>query len=224
MCSWVWVPYTCYYHWYSKGDAIRCADATNTSWVVTIGDSQPREFMAAMIELNEDRTTSIKWDTTHVDFAANANSTARFRVGFQFYATTFLRPNVSPFTRNFSSDEMFYQYFNMKPSMVRVCPIPCLCTCRCGSGQHFLAVAAHWQTSGQPFDLLPGQLDGASAPAVREPNHKRPDVVVMNHAGVWSSARMVHPPFKLALAGCLFGHHPPYFLLCADIRERSSLA
>jgi DNA polymerase II small subunit/DNA polymerase delta subunit B len=45
---WVWVPYSCYYHLYSKEELYSCAAKKKVSWIHTQGDSQEREFVSMM--------------------------------------------------------------------------------------------------------------------------------------------------------------------------------
>lgn len=42
--TWMWVPYTCYYHMFSKADLLTCAASWGDTWIHTFGDSQEREI------------------------------------------------------------------------------------------------------------------------------------------------------------------------------------
>ncbi len=59
---WVFVPYDCYYHVYDRDALYRCAAATNTDWVLAMGDSQEREFVAVMKNLNGSREDATKFE------------------------------------------------------------------------------------------------------------------------------------------------------------------
>ena len=59
---WVFVPYDCYYHVYDRDALYRCAAATNTEWVLAMGDSQEREFVALMKTLNGSRGVVTKFE------------------------------------------------------------------------------------------------------------------------------------------------------------------
>ena len=60
---WVWVPYACYYHLYSKADLFRCAVLKNISWIHAMGDSQEREFVSMFKFINGSRTTLTKYSS-----------------------------------------------------------------------------------------------------------------------------------------------------------------
>ena len=60
--SWVWTPYTCYYHLYSKADLYACAARTDTSWIHTWGDSQEREFVSMLKLVNGSQHTITKYE------------------------------------------------------------------------------------------------------------------------------------------------------------------
>jgi hypothetical protein len=59
---WVWVPYTCYYHLYSKEDLYSCASKKNVSWIHTQGDSQEREFVSMMKQVNGSKISQTKYE------------------------------------------------------------------------------------------------------------------------------------------------------------------
>jgi hypothetical protein len=59
---WVWVPYACYYHLYSKEDLYSCASKKNVSWIHTQGDSQEREFVSMMKQVNGSKLTVTKYE------------------------------------------------------------------------------------------------------------------------------------------------------------------
>jgi hypothetical protein len=50
--KYVWVPYECYYHIYSKEDLYKCAAKDGVDWVLAMGDSQERELVALFKMLN----------------------------------------------------------------------------------------------------------------------------------------------------------------------------
>ena len=74
--DWVWVPYTCYYHYYSKADMAVCANRTGLKWLHAAGDSQQREFIAhlKMVHLG-DAVQAAKFEQVWVD-AVLSNDTA----------------------------------------------------------------------------------------------------------------------------------------------------
>ena len=59
---WVFVPYDCYYHVYDKAALYKCAAATNVSWVLAMGDSQEREFVAIMKNINGSLEDATKFE------------------------------------------------------------------------------------------------------------------------------------------------------------------
>jgi hypothetical protein len=59
---WVWVPYSCYYHLYSKEELYSCAAKKKVSWIHTQGDSQEREFVSMMKQLNGSSISQTKYD------------------------------------------------------------------------------------------------------------------------------------------------------------------
>ncbi len=44
----MWVPFTCYYHLFSRDDLLECAARNNVSRVSAMGDSQVREVVAQL--------------------------------------------------------------------------------------------------------------------------------------------------------------------------------
>ena len=58
----MWVPYDCYYHIYDKADLYRCAAETKTDWILTMGDSQEREFVAVMKNINGSMDDATKFE------------------------------------------------------------------------------------------------------------------------------------------------------------------
>ena len=59
---WTFVPYTCYYHLYDKSTLYQCAAATDTKWILTMGDSQEREFVGVMKNSNGSRLPATKFE------------------------------------------------------------------------------------------------------------------------------------------------------------------
>ena len=49
---WVWVPYDCYYHLYTRDDLYACAVRDNVGWIHSMGDSQEREFVSMYKQMN----------------------------------------------------------------------------------------------------------------------------------------------------------------------------
>jgi hypothetical protein len=58
----VYVPYDCYYHVYDKEALYKCAAATHTDWVLAMGDSQEREFVAVMKNINGSLDDATKFE------------------------------------------------------------------------------------------------------------------------------------------------------------------
>lgn len=50
--DWVWVPYDCYHHLYSKTDIYGCASKLDIDWIHAMGDSQEREFVSVLKMVN----------------------------------------------------------------------------------------------------------------------------------------------------------------------------
>ncbi len=59
---WVFVPYDCYYHMYDRQGLYRCAAETNTNWILAMGDSQEREFVAVMKNINGSTEAATKFE------------------------------------------------------------------------------------------------------------------------------------------------------------------
>ena len=59
--TWLWVPYSCYYHLFSKSDLYRCADTEKVSWIHAMGDSQEREFVSMLKMVNGSEQTYTKY-------------------------------------------------------------------------------------------------------------------------------------------------------------------
>jgi hypothetical protein len=59
---WVFVPYDCYYHLYDREGLYRCAAETNTNWILSMGDSQEREFVAIMKNINGSMESATKFE------------------------------------------------------------------------------------------------------------------------------------------------------------------
>ena len=59
--AWVWVPYDCYYHLYDKTDLYRCAAQENVGWIHAMGDSQEREFVSMLKQVNGSEITVTKY-------------------------------------------------------------------------------------------------------------------------------------------------------------------
>jgi hypothetical protein len=53
--QWVWVPYTCYHHLYSRRTTYACAARKGVQWIHAMGDSQEREFVAHFKNMNGSR-------------------------------------------------------------------------------------------------------------------------------------------------------------------------
>ncbi len=59
---WMFVPYDCYYHLYDRDGLYQCAAATNTKWIFTMGDSQEREFVGVMKNMNGSTHPATKFE------------------------------------------------------------------------------------------------------------------------------------------------------------------
>ena len=64
---WVFVPYDCYYHVYDREGLYRCAAETKTEWILTMGDSQEREFVAIMKNINGSHEDATKFEDVRRD-------------------------------------------------------------------------------------------------------------------------------------------------------------
>ena len=73
----MFVPYDCYYHLYNKDSLYQCAAATDVKWILTMGDSQEREFVGVMKNMNGSthRATKFEW----VRLAAYASGCSNHR-------------------------------------------------------------------------------------------------------------------------------------------------
>jgi hypothetical protein len=59
---WVWTPYDCYYHLYSKQDLLHCSAQCGIKHIHTIGDSQEREFVSMMKQINGSEIAKTKYE------------------------------------------------------------------------------------------------------------------------------------------------------------------
>ncbi len=58
----MWVPFDCYYHLYDRDELYRCAAETDTKWILAMGDSQEREFVAIMKNINGSKEIATKFE------------------------------------------------------------------------------------------------------------------------------------------------------------------
>ncbi len=58
----MWTPYDCYYHLYNKADLFRCAAESDVRWIHSMGDSQEREFVAVMKNINGSLDDATKFE------------------------------------------------------------------------------------------------------------------------------------------------------------------
>jgi hypothetical protein len=116
--NWVWVPYDCYYHLYSRDDVYNCAQKTGIDWIHTMGDSQEREFIAHMKMMNGSVTSTTKFEQT--DFVMH-ESPNNLRITWQFYTETFLWTPAFENQRQFDMDKKLFDHFNVVPSEVCQC-------------------------------------------------------------------------------------------------------
>jgi hypothetical protein len=130
---WVWVPYTCYYHLYSKEDLFNCAKRANIDWIHTIGDSQQREFVSMLKQVNGSLESNTPYsdvsfvtrDTSLFQYLEVLNSVvfqadfimhgSNLRVTFTAYADTLYSDHAFSFSQNrsFSFDKNRFDSFNI---------------------------------------------------------------------------------------------------------------
>jgi hypothetical protein len=110
---WVWVPYDCYFHLYSRDDMYHCAASTGVDWIHAMGDSQQREFVAHLKMMNGTVEETTKFEQT--DFVMHG-SPNNLRVTWQFYTRSFLWTNASIHPRDFRVDQRYFDHFNIRPS------------------------------------------------------------------------------------------------------------
>ncbi len=55
------MPYDCYYHLYIKEDLYACAASENVNWIHAMGDSQEREFVSLLKQVNGSSGTITKY-------------------------------------------------------------------------------------------------------------------------------------------------------------------
>jgi hypothetical protein len=138
---WLWVPYDCYYHMYTREDMLECTAKENINWIHTMGDSQEREFVASMKTVNNDTGSATKFE--NVDFRMDG-SPNNLRVTWQFYVESFLWHDGFSHPRTFATDQKIFDHFNIRPSEVEriecgvetrsilfSVPELCLCLCPC---------------------------------------------------------------------------------------------
>lgn len=56
--SWIWVPYSCYYHLYTPEDISFCAKEKGINWIHFTGDSISREFVGYLMSVFNEPDTS----------------------------------------------------------------------------------------------------------------------------------------------------------------------
>ena len=116
--DWVWVPYDCYYHLYSRKDVYKCAADTGIDWIHTMGDSQEREFVAHMKMMNGSVEEATKFEQADFVMSGSPNG---LRVTWQFFAEMFLWTDWKREGRPFWVDQKMFDRFNIRPSKVCVC-------------------------------------------------------------------------------------------------------
>ena len=119
--DWVWVPYDCYYHLYSREDAYACGEKTGIDWIHTMGDSQEREFVAHMKMMNGSVEEATKFEQADFVMSGSPNG---IRVTWQFFAESFLWRDAFK-GRSFAVDQKLFDRFNIRPSEVRACVCVC---------------------------------------------------------------------------------------------------
>ncbi len=118
----MWVPYTCYYHLYSRDDLYACAERTGVDWILSMGDSQEREFVAQLKNINGSVHDTTKFE--QVDFIMHGSHS--LRVTWQFYMSSLQWTNLTLHTRHFSTDQQYLDHFNIRPSQVLHCCVSAL--------------------------------------------------------------------------------------------------
>ena len=105
---------------FSRDDMYTCANYAGMDWILTMGDSQEREFVAQMKMMNGSVLETTKFE--QADFIMH-ESMNKLRVTWQFYTEsymwrdTFLRP------REFKIDQKFFDHFNIRPTLVCACVV-----------------------------------------------------------------------------------------------------
>ncbi len=112
----MWVPYTCYYHLYSRDDLYACAERTGVDWILTMGDSQEREFVAQLKFMNSSLQDTT--DAFQADFVMDS-SPNRLRITYQFFSAAFRWVDAVATQRSFAMDQRYFDHFNIRPSAVR---------------------------------------------------------------------------------------------------------
>lgn len=112
---WVWVPHDCYHHLYDKEDLYRCAAADDVSWIHAMGDSQERELVSMLKQVNGSLITATKYIATDFRMHGSPND---LRVTWQFYTDTMNSQGHFDASdgRAFARDQHFFDHFNIRPS------------------------------------------------------------------------------------------------------------
>jgi hypothetical protein len=112
--KWVWVPYSCYYHLYSRAELVECAQQRDLSWLHVFGDSQVREITAQLLSMSKPGQLARKF--SEEDFTLDD----ALRLTYKFYGRQFNLRNVYPSSgRNFTLDKRLYDYYGMGSPHVR---------------------------------------------------------------------------------------------------------
>ena len=115
--TWVYVPYTCYYHLYNRSDIYECASRESIDWIHATGDSQEREMIAVFKMLNGTLQEATKFE--NADFIMHG-SPNNLRITWQFYTETFLWRSGEDTSRDFAGvEKKIFDHFNIVPSEVR---------------------------------------------------------------------------------------------------------
>ena len=113
----MWVPYTCYYHLYSRDDVYRCAETDKLDWILAMGDSQEREFVAHFKMMNGTVKETTKFE--RADFVMH-QSPNKLRITWQFFMTAFFYTDAFLKPRDFAGmDQVYFDHFNIRPTAVR---------------------------------------------------------------------------------------------------------
>jgi hypothetical protein len=113
--NWIFVPYDCYYHLYSKENVYSCAQKTGVDWIHSVGDSQEREFVASFNMMNSSVVGAKKFE--QADFVMHG-SPNNLRITWQFYTETFLWTSAFENQRQFDMEVKLFDHFNIVPSKV----------------------------------------------------------------------------------------------------------
>lgn len=155
-----------------------CANSTGLDWILQLGDSQEREFMAQLKMWGVTTPSPSKFPHFSSVMDQSPNN---LTLTWQFYSESLLPYGAqggmsvsSAAPRQFSTDQKLLDHFNVRASQVMHPDVPATISCYC------LDECSCAQASGAPI-LHP------LYPHLNHTETRRPSVVLLNHAAAYAA-------------------------------------